>query len=132
MSYSEFAAIMEKVGVAKGKEYLNRWIAEKDSVVVEVKNPVTPAEVKNPMTPVKAAPIMLQPSAPRKPPRRLAPLYDPELGETIYPVETMLRDPQLNAAYRQSPVLFAALARDCAPLFVREGATIRRAATVGK
>ncbi len=117
MSYSEFAAIMEKVGVAKGKEYLNRWIAEQDSVVVEVKNPVTP---------VKAHPIVLQPSRPTKP-RRLSPLYDPELCETIYPVGAMLRDPQLNAAYRQSPVLFAALARDCAPLFVRDGTTIRRA-----
>ena len=124
MSYSEFAAIMEKVGAAKGKEYLKRWIAEQDSVVVEVKNPVTP---------VKANPIMLQPSAPRKPPRRLSPLYDPELGETIYPVEAMLRDPQMNAAYRQSPVLFAALARDCAPLFIREGATIKRSTvSVGK
>ena len=125
MSYSEFAAIMEKVGIAKGKEYLNRWIAEQDTVVVEVKNPV-------PTTPVKAAPITLQPSAPRKP-RRLSPLFDPELGETIYPVEAMLRNPQLNAAYRQSPVLFAALARDCAPCFVREGATIKRSTvTAGK
>jgi hypothetical protein len=116
MSYSEFAAIMGKVGVAKGKEYLNRWIAEQDSVVVEVKNPVTPVKEH----------YHLQPSRPTKP-RRLSPLYDPELGETIYPVETMLRDPQLHAAYRQSSVLFAALARDCAPCFIRDGATIRRA-----
>ncbi len=69
---------MNKVGVAKGKEYMKRWISERDSVVVEVKNPVT-----------------------------------------FYPVEKMLQHPQLHAAYRQSPVLFAALARDCAPAFVK-------------
>ncbi len=112
---------MEKVGAAKGKEYLNRWIAEQDSVVVEVKNPaaIQLKEFcsKHPAFNTKPVPK----------PRRLSPLYDPELGETIYPVDVMLRDPQLNAAYRQSPVLFAALARDCAPIFTREGSTIRRA-----
>jgi hypothetical protein len=80
MSYSEFSAIMNKVGVVKGKEYMKRWIAEHDSVIVEVKNPVP-----------------------------------------FYPVERMLQNPQLNAAYRQSPVLFAALARDCAPIFQQKG-----------
>jgi hypothetical protein len=114
---------MNKVGVAKGKEYLSRWIAEQDSVVVEVKNPAATQLTEFPIA--KHPAFNTKPVT--KPPRRLSPLYDPELGETIYPVDTMLRDPQLNAAYRNSSVLFAALARDCAPLFMREGATIRRA-----
>jgi hypothetical protein len=105
MSYSEFAAIMGKVGAAKGKEYLKRWISEQDSVVVEVKNPaVTQLKESHPAFNIK----------PVSRPRRLSPLYDPEMG---YPVDTMLRNPQMNVTYR--PTL--------APIFMREGSTIRRA-----
>jgi hypothetical protein len=121
MSYNEFAAMMEKIGVATGQEYMKRWIAEKESVVIEVKSP---------MTPVRPVQQQLMPSAPMKPKQRrpvfLEPIVDPELGETIYPVGTMLQNHELQLAYKQSPVLFAALARDCSPLFTRSGARIHR------
>jgi hypothetical protein len=112
MSYNEFAAMMEKIGMAKGQEYMRRWIMEKETVVIEVKNPSTPHRHQQQLTP----------SAPVKPKRRpmfLEPIVDPEMG---YPVHRMLQNPDLRLAYNQSPVMFAALARDCSPLFARSHA----------
>jgi hypothetical protein len=120
MSYNEFAAMMEKIGAATGQEYMKRWIAEKESVVIEVKTPVRPVQQQ------------LMPTRPVKPKQRrpvfLEPIVDIEMGETIYPVGAMLQNHQLNLAYKQSPVLFAALARDCSPLFTRSGDRIHRVA----